>query len=54
MYKGHRYYLMNLEIPNTLMDSTLKICHKLGSKIETKYIDIGSMEQFQEFSIHNI
>ena len=52
--KGHRYYLINRELPNTIMTETRDICHYLGSMIESNIRDLSDAEIFQEFSTHNI
>ena len=52
-YKGHRYYLINKPISESLMMNTNKICQFLGNSIE-KNFKKGNIEIFQEFSFNNI
>ena len=54
MHKGHRYYLINKKIPNTIMAETKDICKILGKMILDNIVDPSSIEIFQEYSTHNI
>ena len=53
IYKGHKYYLMDRPLPDSLMDSTENICKSLG-EILSKTIDLSKTEVFQEFSTNFI
>ena len=54
VHKSHRYYLINRELPNTLMTETKDICHYIGTMIQSNIRDLSDVEIFQEFSTHNI
>ena len=52
--KGHRYYLMNRPIPESIMKSTNQIMDELGSMIhKIENIDIND-EVYEEYSMMNI
>ena len=53
IYKGHKYYLMDRPLPESLMDSTENICKTLG-EILSKTLDLSKTEVFQEFSTNFI
>lgn len=51
---GSRYYLIDKQIPETIMMNTNSIANKLGELIKSSIGDISNIKQYQTFSTNNI